>query len=136
MVECVKELKNAILYKGSNEFTKQELIGILVVKLRLMGVKEAKGLIEEALEKGIIEEKDGKLIINEEILEKEESEEDLFTKMVAYIARKLGWTEFEVLEDIKKFSERYGSLDKRIVAYLYGIDKGIDMSEFKDKLEV
>ncbi|NJE08178.1 DUF2240 family protein [Thermococcus sp. M39] len=132
----MKELKNAILYKGSNEFTKQELIGILVVKLRLMGVKEAKGLIEEALEKGIIEEKDGKLIINEEILEKEESEEDLFTKMVAYIARKLGWTEFEVLEDIKKFSERYGSLDKRIVAYLYGIDKGIDMSEFKDKLEV
>jgi len=132
----VKELKNAILYKGSNEFTKQELIGILVVKLRLMGVKEAKELIENALEKGVIEEKDGKLIINEEVLEKEEREEDLFGKMVAYIARKLGWTEFEVLEDIKKFSERYGNLDKRIVAYLYGIDKGIDMSKFKDKLEV
>lgn len=132
----MKELKNAILYKGSNEFTKQELIGILVVKLRLMGVKEAKELIENALEKGVIEEKDGKLIINEEVLEKEEREEDLFGKMVAYIARKLGWTEFEVLEDIKKFSERYGNLDKRIVAYLYGIDKGIDMSKFKDKLEV
>lgn len=132
----VKELKNAILYKGSNEFTKQELIGILVVKLRLMSVKEAKELIEEALEKRVIEEKDGKLIINEEILEKEEKEEDLLAKMVTYIARKLGWTEFEVLEDIKKFSERYGNLDKRIVAYLYGIDKGIDMSKFKDKLEV
>ena len=132
----VKELKNAILYKGSNEFTKQELIGILVVKLRLMSVKEAKELIEEALEKRVIEEKDGKLIINEEILEKEEKEEDLLAKMVAYIARKLGWTEFEVLEDIKKLSERYGNLDKRIVAYLYGIDKGIDMSKFKDKLEV
>ncbi|AHF81022.1 DUF2240 family protein [Thermococcus paralvinellae] len=132
----MKELKNAILYKGSNEFTKQELIGILVVRLRLMGVKEAKELIENALEKGIIEEKDGKLIINEEVLEKEEREEDLFGKMVAYIARKLGWSEFEVLEDIKKFSERYGNLDKKIVAYLYGIDKGIDMSKFKDKLEV
>ncbi|MBO8174117.1 MAG: DUF2240 family protein [Thermococcus sp.] len=132
----MKELKNAMLYKGSNEFTKQELIGILVVKLRLMSVKEAKELIENALKKGIIEEKNGKLIINEEILEKEEREEDLFAKMVAYIARKLGWSEFEVLEDIKKFSERYGPLDKKIVAYLYGIDKGIDMSKFKDKLEV
>jgi len=132
----VKELKNAILYKGSNEFTKQELIGILVVKLRLMGVKEAKELIKNALERGIIKEKEGKLVINEEILEKEEREEDLFAKMVGYIARKLGWTEFEVLEDMKKFSERYGNLDKRIVAYLYGIDKGIDMSIFKDRLEV
>jgi len=132
----VKELKNAILYKGSNEFTKQELIGILVVKLRLMSVKEAKELIKNALERGIIKEKEGKLVINEEILEKEEREEDLFAKMVGYIARKLGWTEFEVLEDMKKFSERYGNLDKRIVAYLYGIDKGIDMSIFKDRLEV
>ncbi|ADT84613.1 DUF2240 family protein [Thermococcus barophilus] len=132
----MKELKNAILYKGSNEFTKQELIGILVVKLRLMSVKEAKELIEGSIERGIIEERDGKLIINEEILEKEEKEEDIFTKMIAYIARKLGWSEFEVLEDIKKFSERYGTLDKRIVAYLYGVDKGIDMSKFKDKLEV
>ena len=132
----MKELKNAILYKGSNEFTKQELIGILVIKLRLMSVKEAKELIKNALERGIIEEKEGKLVINEEILEKEEKEEDLFAKMVGYIARKLGWTEFEVLEDMKKFSERYGNLDKRIVAYLYGIDKGIDMSKFKDKLEV
>ncbi|WP_324734835.1 DUF2240 family protein [Thermococcus sp. SY098] len=132
----MKELKNAILYKGSNEFTKQELIGILVVKLRLMSVKEAKELIEDSIERGIIEERDGKLIINEEILEKEEREEDIFTKMIAHIARKLGWSEFEVLEDIKKFSERYGTLDKRIVAYLYGIDKGIDMSKFKDKLEV
>ncbi len=136
MVEWVKELKNAILYKGSNEFTKQELIGILVVKLRLMSVKEAKELIENCIEKGIIKERDGKLIINEEILEKEEKEEDIFTKMIAYIARKLGWSEFEVLEDMKKFSERYGTLDKRIVAYLYGVDKGIDMSKFKDKLEV
>ncbi|HIP89562.1 MAG TPA: DUF2240 family protein [Thermococcus paralvinellae] len=132
----MKELKNAILYKGSNEFTKQELIGILVVKLRLMSVKEAKELIKNALERGIIKEKEGKLVINEEILEKEEREEDLFAKMVGYIARKLGWTEFEVLEDMKKFSERYGNLDKRIVAYLYGIDKGIDMSIFKDRLEV
>ncbi len=136
MVEWVKELKNAILYKGSNEFTKQELIGILVVKLRLMSVKEAKELIENCIEKGIIKERDGKLIINEGILEKEEKEEDIFTKMIAYIARKLGWSEFEVLEDMKKFSERYGTLDKRIVAYLYGVDKGIDMSKFKDKLEV
>ncbi|WP_457754045.1 DUF2240 family protein [Thermococcus sp.] len=132
----MKELKNAILYKGSNEFTKQELIGILVVKLRLMSVKEAKELIENCIEKGIIKERDGKLIINEGILEKEEKEEDIFTKMIAYIARKLGWSEFEVLEDMKKFSERYGTLDKRIVAYLYGVDKGIDMSKFKDKLEV
>jgi len=132
----VKELKNAIIYKGSNEFTKQELIGILVVKLRLMSVKDAKELINNAITRGIIKEKEGKLIIDEELLEREEKEEDLFAKMISYIARKLGWSEFEVIDDIKKFSERYGSLDKKIVAYLYGIDKGIDMSKFKDKLEV
>lgn len=132
----MKELKNAIIYKGSNEFTKQELIGILVVKLRLMSVKDAKELINDAITRGIIKEKEGKLIIDEELLEREEKEEDLFAKMISYIARKLGWSEFEVIDDIKKFSERYGSLDKKIVAYLYGIDKGIDMSKFKDKLEV
>ncbi len=132
----MKELKNAIIYKGSNEFTKQELIGILVVKLRLMSVKDAKELINNAITRGIIKEKEGKLIIDEELLEREEKEEDLFAKMISYIARKLGWSEFEVIDDIKKFSERYGSLDKKIVAYLYGIDKGIDMSKFKDKLEV
>jgi len=121
----VEALKYAILYKGSN-----------VLKLGLMDYTEAKNLVEEAIKRGIIEQKGEKLIIREDVLKEEEKREDVFGEMVDYIAKNLGWSHLEVLEDLEKFSERYGNLDKKILAYLYGLDKGIDMSKFKDKLEV
>jgi hypothetical protein len=135
-VRFVEALRHAILYKGSNEFSKPELIGTIVLKLRLMDYNEAKALVEEAIKRGIIEQRGEKLIIREDFLKEEETREDVFGEMVDYIAKKLGWSHLEVLEDLEKFSERYGDLDKKIVAYLYGLDKGIDMSKFKDKLEV
>ncbi|HDD31456.1 MAG TPA: DUF2240 family protein [Thermococcus litoralis] len=132
----MEALKYAILYKGSNEFSKPELIGTIVLKLGLMDYSEAKSLVEEAIKRGIIEQKGEKLIIREDVLKEEEKREDVFGKMIDYIAKNLGWSHLEVLEDLEKFSERYGNLDKKILAYLYGMDKGIDMSKFKDKLEV
>jgi len=135
-VEFVEALKYAILYKGSNEFSKPELIGTIVLKLGLMDYSEAKSLVEEAIKRGIIEQKGEKLIIREDVLKEEEKREDVFGKMIDYIAKNLGWSHLEVREDLEKFSERYGNLDKKILAYLYGMDKGIDMSKFKDKLEV
>ncbi|MDK2982944.1 MAG: hypothetical protein PWP49_96 [Thermococcaceae archaeon] len=132
----VEALRHAILYKGSNEFSKPELIGTIVLKLRLMDYNEAKALVEEAIKRGIIEQRGEKLIIKEDALKEEEKREDVFGEMIDYIAKKLGWSHLEVLEDLEKFSERYGDLDKKIIAYLYGLDKGIDMSKFKDKLEV
>ncbi len=54
--------------------------------------------------------------------------------MVSYIARSLGWSELEVLEGIKKMRERYGDLDEAILAYLFGMEKGVDMSKFRDRL--
>jgi hypothetical protein len=132
----VQALKDAVLFKGSNEFMKQELIGILVFKLRIMGVKEAKKLIDDAIEKGVIEVIEDKFVINTEKLEEEEEKIDVFNEMLSYIAKELGWNEFEILEELKEFSKRYGDLDKRIVLYLYGLDKGLNMFKFRDKLDL
>jgi len=132
----VQALKDAVLFKGSNEFMKQELIGILVFKLRIMEVKEAKKLIDDAIEKGVIEVIGDKFVINTERLEEEEEKIDVFNEMLSYIAKELGWSEFEILEELKEFSKRYGDLDKRIVLYLYGLDKGLNMFKFRDKLDL
>ncbi len=32
--------------------------------------------------------------------------------------------------------ERYGDLDERVLAYLFGMDKGVDMSRFRERLEL
>lgn len=135
-MSLVQALKDAVLFKGSNEFMKQELIGILVFKLRIMGVKEAKELIDDAIKKGVIEVIEDKFVINTEKLEEEEEKIDVFNEMLSYIAKELGWDEFEILEELKEFSKRYGDLDKRIVLYLYGLDKGLNMFKFRDKLDL
>ena len=129
-------LESAITYKGSKEFTKSELIGILAFKLRILGVKEAKELIERGLQSGLIMERNGLLVVNEEALRGEIESEDLFNAMVKYVARSLGWDREEVLRELQSMRERYGDLDERVLVYLLGMDKGVDMSPFKDKLEV
>ncbi len=129
-------LKEAVEVKGSTEFTRSELVGILSFRLRRFSVSEAKELIKEWLEKGLLEERDGKLYVNLEALDDVERPENLLGEMVVHIARSLGWTELEVMEGIKALRERYGDLDERILAYLFGLEKGVDMSRFKDRLEV
>lgn len=129
-------IKRAIEYKGSSEFTRSELVGILAFSLRLMDVKSAKELIAKSLEEGLLEERDGLLVVNRAMLAEEEAEEDLFNEMVGYIAESLGWESEEVMEGIRSMRERYGNLDEAVLAYLFGMDKGVDMSRFKDRLDV
>lgn len=129
-------IKRAIEYKGSSEFTRSELVGILAFSLRLMDVKSAKELIAKSLEEGLLEERDGLLVVNRAMLAEEEAEEDLFNEMVGYIAESLGWEREEVMEGIRSMRERYGNLDEAVLAYLFGMDKGVDMSRFKDRLDV
>ena len=129
-------IKRAVEYKGSLEFTRSELVGILAFSLRLMDVKAAKELIAKALEEGLLEERDGLLVANEALLVEEGVEEDLFNEMVSYIAESLGWEREEVLEGIKAMRERYGDLDEKVLAYLFGMSEGVDMSRFKDLLEI
>lgn len=129
-------LEEAVRVRGSTEFTKSELVGVLSFTLRKMPPGEVKKAIEEWLEKGLLEERGEKLVVVLEALETEASGEELLGEMVAYIARSLGWTELEVMEGIKALRERYGDLDERILAYLFGLDKEVDMSRFKDRLEV
>ncbi|WP_297072703.1 DUF2240 family protein [Thermococcus sp.] len=129
-------LKEAVEVKGSTEFTRSELVGILSFKLRRFSVGEAKERIKEWLEEGLLEEYNGVLVAKLDLLEEKERPENLLGEMVVYIARALGWTELEVMEGIKALRERYGDLDERVLAYLFGLEKGIDMSRFKDRLEV
>ncbi|NJE47175.1 DUF2240 family protein [Thermococcus sp. GR7] len=129
-------LKRAVEYKGSVEFTRSELVGIIAFSLRLMDIKATKELIEKSIESGLLEEREGKLVVNEVLLEEEEASEDLFNEMVEYIAKSLGWGREEVLEGIKAMRERYGDLDEKVLAYLFGMDKGVDMAKFRERLEL
>ncbi|AMM54990.1 DUF2240 family protein [Pyrococcus kukulkanii] len=131
-----RPLLEAVKLKGDEVFqSKSELIGILTFKLGIMGVSEAKQLISEAIEEGVVEETLEGLIVHTDLIEEEEEKRDVFGEMVEYIAKQLGVTELEVLEEVEKLRERYGNLDKKILAYLYGLEKGVDMSRFKDELE-
>ncbi|MFA4662520.1 DUF2240 family protein [Pyrococcus kukulkanii] len=131
-----RPLLEAVKLKGDEVFQgKSELIGILTFKLGIMGVSEAKQLISEAIEEGVVEETLEGLIVHTDLIEEEEEKRDVFGEMVEYIAKQLGVTELEVLEEVEKLRERYGNLDKKILAYLYGLEKGVDMSRFKDELE-
>ncbi|ASJ17590.1 hypothetical protein A3L04_06485 [Thermococcus chitonophagus] len=131
-----RPLLEAVKLKGDEVFqSKSELIGILTFKLGIMAVSEAKQLISEAIEGGIVEETPEGLIVHTDLIEEEEEKRDVFGEMVEYIAKQLGVTELEVLEEVEKLRERYGNLDKKILAYLYGLEKGVDMSRFKDELE-
>ncbi len=129
-------LEEAVKVKGSTEFTRSELIGILSFTLRRMSPGEAKKAIEEWLENGLLEERGEKLVVVLDALEAEASGEKLLGEMVAYIARSLGWSELEVMEGIKALRARYGDLDERILAYLFGLEKGVDMSKFRDRIDV
>ncbi len=129
-------LKRAVDYKGSTEFTRSELVGILSFSLRIMGVREAKEFVNEAIEKGLLLERDGKLVVNEPALEEEKSEGDLFEEMVGHIAKSLGWEREDVLDGINSMRQRYGDLDRKVLAYLFGMDKGVDMSRFRERLEL
>jgi hypothetical protein len=129
-------LEEAVKVKGSTEFTRSELVGILSFRLRRMSPSEAKKAIQEWLEEGLLEEREGRLVVVLERLESGYERERLLGEMVAYIARSLGWTELEVMEGIKELKERYGDLDERILAYLFGMEKGINMERFRDRLNL
>ncbi|WP_456367788.1 DUF2240 family protein [Thermococcus sp.] len=127
-------LEEALRVKGSPEFGKSELVGLLSFRLGKMSPSEAKKAIQKWIEEGLLVEKEGKLIIVVEALEKTKSTASLFGELVSYIARSLGWTEFEVIEEVKKMKERYGELNEVILAYLFGLEKGVDMAKFRDRL--
>lgn len=125
-------LKDAVTLKGSKEFQKRELVAILSFKLKAMTPTEAKKLIEKAIEKGVIEERGDLLVVH---TERAEGPVEVFDEMVEHIARSLGWSAEDVLEELEEFSRRYGALDRKLVLYLLGVEKGVDMSVFKERLD-
>jgi len=132
----VHPLESVLRVKGSGKFSKSELVGLLTFKLRIMSVGEAKEAISKWVEEGLLIEEGNLLRINLEALTQKEGEEDLFREMLSFVASQLGLDESEVLEELEKFSGRYGNLDRRLVLYLFGVEKGLDMSRFRERLEV
>ncbi|MDK2914692.1 MAG: hypothetical protein PWQ79_1607 [Thermococcaceae archaeon] len=128
-------LREAIEVKGSTEFTRAELVGILSFRLRLFSPAEAKARIEEWIKEGLLVEEEGKLFVTGDV-ESKKTPEDVFEEIIAHIARSLGWEREEVLAEISKLKERYGDLDPRLLAYLLGMEKGVDMSGFREKIEL
>jgi len=132
----VHPLESVLKVKGSGELSRSELVGLLTFKLRLMGVGEAKEAISKWIEEGLLIEEGDLLRINIEALARKEGEEDLFREMLSFVASQLGLDESEVLDELEEFSRRYGNLDRRLVLYLFGVEKGLDMSRFRDRLEL
>lgn len=129
-------LEEVLKVRGSREFSRSELVGLLSFTLKIMTVQEAKAAIERWIEQGILEERGDILIANEGALKEAGKKEDLFEEMLEYVSSSLGVEAEEILSELEEFSRRYGSLDKRLVLYLFGLDKGLDMSRFRDRLEI
>ena len=129
-------LESALKVKGSGEFSRSELVGILTFRLRLMSVSEAKESISKWIEEGLLLEEGDVLRVNPEALAQTEGKEDIFQEMLSFLASKLGVEETELMEELEEFSKRYGNLDRRLVLYLFGIEKGVDMSPFQGRLDL
>ncbi|ASJ00619.1 DUF2240 family protein [Thermococcus gorgonarius] len=129
-------LKKAISVKGSKEFSRNELVGLLAFTLRIMSVKEAKESIDRWIKQGLLEEREGVLLVKDEALDEAIKSEDLFEEMIEFVSSSLGLERDELMAELKEFSKRYGNLDRKLVLYLFGLDKGLDMSKFRDRLSL
>ena len=129
-------LESAVRVKGSEEFSRSELIGILTFRLRLMSVGEAKESIKKWIDEGLLLEEGDVLRVNPRAFKKMKQEEDLFEEMLSFIASSLGVDESDIMESLEEFSKRYGNLDRRLLLYLFGLDKGLDMGRFRDRLNI
>lgn len=126
-------LESAMKVKGGNRFTRRELIGLLSFTLRLMSPSEAKTSIKKWIEEGLLVEDRGELVV---VVEKLGEAPDIFGEMLDYVSSQLGWSKEETLEEVERLSERYGNLDVKLLLYLLGLDRGLDMSAFRDRLEL
>ncbi|MDI3474671.1 MAG: hypothetical protein PWQ95_399 [Thermococcaceae archaeon] len=79
-------LREAIEVKGSTEFTRAELVGILSFRLRLFSPAEAKARIEEWIKEGLLVEEEGKLFVTGDV-ESKKTPEDVFEEIIAHIAK-------------------------------------------------
>ncbi len=101
-----------------------------------MNVGEAKAAIKGWIESGVLEEDSGVLRVREDILEREERKEDVFEEMLDYVVSSLGWDREEVMKAVDETSKRYGNINRKLALYLFGIEKGLNMEAFRERLNV
>jgi len=77
----VHPLRKAVEVKGSTEFGRAELIGILSFRLGLFSPAEAKARVEKWIREGLLVEKEGKLFVTGDV-ESKKTPEDVFEEII------------------------------------------------------
>jgi len=120
-----KAIEQAFKSKGVNSMSKKDLIYTLSFDLNLFSFEEAKKVVEQAEQKGIVKEQNGELKLNENV----------FDRIVRAIAEKTGKDIKEVLALINEKHNKLKTLAIEVVALIVAKEHGIDITEFIEDVE-
>ena len=152
-------LKKALNYikqmKNKKTFKHDELKGIITYQLKWFKPKEAEKFIQKSIQKNYLEkhtEEEKKLKINTKTQNpnikmdytpninlnniKPKQTENPVNKMAQHITKNTDKNYKEVIAEMnQKYSKMGKSVNFLIAAYLYGEEKGIDMTKFEDIID-
>ena len=120
-----KAIEQAFKSKGVDSMSKKDLIYTLSFDLNLFSFEEAKKVVEQAEQKGIVKEQNGELKLNENV----------FDRIVRAIAEKTGKDIKEVLALINEKHNKLKTLAIEVVALIVAKEHGIDITEFIEDVE-
>ena len=120
-----KAIEQAFKSKGVDSMSKKDLIYTLSFDLNLFSFEEAKKVVEQAEQKGIVKEQNGELKLNENV----------FDRIVRAIAEKTGKDVKDVLALINEKHNKLKTLAIEVVALIVAKEHGIDITEFIDDVE-
>ncbi len=120
-----KAIEQAFKSKGVDSMSKKDLIYTLSFDLNLFSFEEAKKVVEQAEQKGIVKEQNGELKLNENV----------FDRIVRAIAEKTGKDVKDVLALINEKHNKLKTLAIEVVALIVAKEHGIDITEFIEDVE-
>jgi len=120
-----KAIEQAFKSKGVGSMSKKDLIYTLSFDLNLFSFEEAKKVVEQAEQKGIVKEQNGELKLNENV----------FDRIVRAIAEKTDKDVKDVLALINEKHNKLKTLAIEVVALIVAKEHGIDITEFIEDVE-
>ena len=120
-----KAIEQAFKSKGVDSMSKKDLIYTLSFDLNLFSFEEAKKVVEQAEQKGIVKEQNGELKLNENV----------FDRIVKTIAEKTDKEVRDVLALINEKHNKLKTLAIEVVALIVAKEHGIDISEYIEDVE-
>jgi hypothetical protein len=120
-----KAIEQAFKSKGVDSMSKKDLIYTLSFDLNLFSFEEAKKVVEQAEQKGIVKEQNGELKLNENV----------FDRIVRAIAEKTDKDVKDVLALINEKHNKLKTLAIEVVALIVAKEHGIDITEFIEDVE-